>query len=504
MKSRLLTRIPTITLFAALAMPVCMAQGNPSQHKPKHKQYKLIDIDTFGGPAGYTSVNGTGNQILNGREVLTGFADTSTPDPFAPNCYNPDCYVSHAFQWKKGVMTDLGTLADGYSSAAGEINALGWIVGQSQNGDIDPLTGVPEIRAILWKDGQIINVGTLGGNESLASTVNNHGQVVGAAGNAIPDPFSLFGFGTQTRAFLWENGGIRDLGTLGGPDAAALVINERGQIAGMSYTSSTPNPDTGIPTVDPFLWENGTMRDLGTLGGTLVGFPIVANNRGQVAGNSSLAGDVTFHPFLWDRGVLRDLGTLGGDNGQASWVNEAGDVVGEADLPGSQVHDAFLWKGGVMIDLGNLGLTSFAFAINSGGQVVGHSRINDGTFRAFLWENSGPMIDLNTLIPSDSSLLLTDAVNINDQGEISGAGVPAGCQPGDVETCGHAFLLIPDGDCDGVCESRITVGQTNAVPAGYPATVKPIGEIPASPAERLRRMMRGRYQLPGQPAAPRD
>jgi probable HAF family extracellular repeat protein len=71
---------------------------------------------------------------------------------------------------------------------------------------------------------------------------------------------------------------MQDLGTLGGPDAQALFINERGQIAGTSNTSTAPNPVTGVPPRDPFLWENGKMLDLGTLGGA-VGFVIGLNNR---------------------------------------------------------------------------------------------------------------------------------------------------------------------------------------------------------------------------------
>jgi probable HAF family extracellular repeat protein len=193
----------------------------------------------------------------------------------------------------------------------------------------------------------------------------------------------------------------------------------------------------------PFVWENGKMLDLGTLGGNF-GSAQCGNNRGQVIGQSSLAGDVAFHPFLWDRGILKDLGTLGGDNGTPIWINDAGDVVGEADLPGSQAHHAFLWRKGVMTDLGTLGGNSHATAVNSRGQVVGYFYLTGRTeppFRhPFIWEKGRPMVDLNTLIPANSGLELVAADNINERGEIVGVGVPARCFP---DFCGHLFLLIP-------------------------------------------------------------
>jgi probable HAF family extracellular repeat protein len=297
----------------------------------------------------------------------------------------------------------------------------------------------------------VVDLGTLGGATSFATGINDRGLIVGASANAVPDPISFFGLGTETRTFVWKNGQMGDIGTLGGPDAWPWVgPNNRGQVSGSSYTSSTLNADTGSPTIHPFLWEDGTMTDLGSLGGTLA-FGEGVNERGEVIGISTLAGNIAgangqpiFHPFIWRDGSITDLGTLGGDNGDVSWINEAGQVVGEADLPGSETHDAFLWERGVMTDLGNLGHSSFAFAINSRGQVVGSSKANDGTLHAFLWEKGAPMIDLDVFVPEGAGLqLLTHALNINDPGEIMGLGFPRGVPPGDIDFGAHVFLLVP-------------------------------------------------------------
>jgi probable HAF family extracellular repeat protein len=458
-KSKLMTCITAITLFAALAIPVQLAAQ-------EHNHYKLIDMGTLGGPSAYKSVNAPGYQIINNAGTVAFGADTPMIDPNAPNlCFNSDCFVSHAVRWHNGVLTDLGALPGvGNGSASGAMNAHGWIAGQSQNGEIDPVSGAPETRSTLWKGDQVpIDLGTFGGNWSLANTLNNLGQVVGFATNAIPDPFPMFPpGGTQTRAFLWQNGVLQDLGTLGGPDAGAFSINERGQVAGISYTdpNETINPNTGMPTFHPFLWDHGTMTDLGTLGGTmggefLFGFEssLLVNNRGHVMGTSSLAGDQVAHPFLWSHGVMRDLGTLGGDNGTAVWLTDNDEVVGDADLsnspPGCQstncIHHAFLWKHGVMTDLGTLGTDpcSRALMMNSKGQIVGTTIAICGSLstRAFLWENGGPMVDLNTLIPASSNVSLFEADNINERGEIVATGLPPGCD--DRFSCQHLYLLIP-------------------------------------------------------------
>lgn len=414
----------------------------------QHHHYKFVDMGTLGGPASYFSGAGNGARVLNNLGTVAGYADTSTPDFYGPpNCWNLDCFMSEAFRWQDGAIHKLGALPGQNSSAVAAINGQGWIVGYSQDGLIDPLNGAPAYVPILWKNGKMINLGNLGGYESLAGDINNRGQIIGFSTNAVPDPFNPFGLPTQLRGFIWQNGVMTDLGTLGGPDTQIGVrVNERGQTTGSSDTNFVPNVTTGLPTADPFLWENGKMIDLGSFGGTL-GFGDMVNNRGQVIGVSDLPGDVTQHAFLWEDGNLQDLGTLGGTYSAPDWLNEAGEVVGGATTQGDLNYFAFLWKNGKMISLGALDgdPCSQGNALNERGQIVGESASCDflTVQRAFLWEQ-GSMVDLNSLIPPDSSLSLSAAWNTNERGEIVGVGVPPGGST-NTDYVGHLFLLIP---CD--------------------------------------------------------
>jgi probable HAF family extracellular repeat protein len=440
---------------------------DPQSYHQRHHHYKLIDMGTFGGRA--SIFNNPSYRVLNNRGTAVGQADTSIPDPYYPNCFY-DCVIDYGFAWTSGVKTDLGALPGGASSGAYAINKNGLIIGQSQNGLIDPQTGVPEARAVIWRNVEIVDLGTLGGTQSNTSAINDRGQVVGGALTATPDPFanaplsackvlptnfppcsattfavsSLYFPGTtETHAFVWQNGFMRDLGTLGGPDSTAWMGNEEGEVAGWSFTSFVANPSTGVPTVDPFVWspEDGKMVDLGGLGGTF-GAPFFMNNRSQVIGVSNLAGDQTYHAFIWDKKAgLKDLGTLKGYSllSQANWINDAGEIVGESDS--QTASHAFLWKEGVMTDLGTVAndTCSAALSINSHRQIVGFGAADCyHEDHAFLWENGGPIIDLGTLVLPGSAVTLIEALFINDQGEIAAFGK---LDNGDE----HAVMLLP---CD--------------------------------------------------------
>jgi probable HAF family extracellular repeat protein len=442
MKFRMLLTFGVLTAIAASQL-----DGQDLPKANKHHHYKLVDLGTLGGPN--SQVNGLeAIRDISRRGTVTGAADTTTTDPF---CF-VDCFVNHAFAWRNGKLTDLGALpGDGNNSYGIWIAGSGLVVGVSENGMIDPDTGTPEYHAVRWNNGSIRDLGTLGGTLSLASSANDRGEVVGAALNTVSDPwlqgpssflssFFFFPGTTQAHAFLWERGSIQDLGTLGGPDSVAAIVNESGQVAGTSFTDSAPNSTTGIPTVHPFLWEQGAMRDLGTLGGTN-SLSNYLNSRGEVVGWTTLAGDASRHAFLWHKGFLEDLGTAGGVNSEAWAVNDAGEVVGRADFSASSTdHHAFLWKRGVMTDLSTPEgqPCSTAYSINSRGGIVGDSGVCGVGGVGWLWENGGPIVALQTLISPPSDITVTGATFINDRGEIVAGGIlPNGDE--------HAILLVP---CD--------------------------------------------------------
>src|SRR5438128_10881921 len=196
---------------------------------------------------------------------------------------------------EQGCFDRLKCVAWGYSSCATWISGNGLITGMSTTGDFDPFMGGPASHAVLWKDGEIVDVGTFGGAESLALGVNTKGLVAGSATNTIPDDVS--GFGTQLRAFRWQNGLLQDLGTLGGSNAFATSLNESGEVAGCA--------DTEAIRQNAFLWKNGTMIDLGSVGGSYA-CAFQVNNHGQVMGLSTLPDNQVQRAFLDEHDGITD------------------------------------------------------------------------------------------------------------------------------------------------------------------------------------------------------
>ena len=343
---------------------------------------------------------------------------------------------------------------------------------------LDPLTGQPAEHALLWKDGKIVDLGTLGtGLESAGLYVNNAGEVVGfSTFDTAPDPSSFKG--ATIHAFIWRNGVMQDLGTLGGPGSfpSGGCNNQRdGLVAGSSSTRSGES--------HAFLWHNGQMSDIPTLGGTLAGAQC-ANDKGCFG-----------HPFSWDHGTITDLGTLGGNFTLATWLNNKGEAVGGTSTTDDESFHAVLWRSGRITDLGTLDGDCFSVAnsINSKGQIIGQSfSCPDGAVsRAVLWDQ-GSIVDLNATIPPDSTLQLTEPLNINDRAEIVGRGLPPGCD--NLDLCGRVFLLILCDSAGKACDGNLnSVSQTSVVPGTKRAIVASDSQRTKEFIERQRARIRRHY-----------
>ncbi len=283
--------------------------------------------------------------------------------------------VSHTFIWQNGIMTDVGTL-DGKSSIPYDINDQRQIVGESMTNCRVNVDGVEvcDHHAFVWQDGVMTDLGTLGGRVSVARAINEQGRVVGTSAN---------------HAFVWQDGVITDLGTLPGHISSdANGVNNQGQIVGWSFGNQGYDCDEGSCYAHAILWENGTMTDLGTLGGD-DSIANGINDQRQVIGWSRNL-DYDIHAFVWQNGTMTDLGTLGHYYSEAYAINDHGQVVGSSGTDAGGNH-AVLWQNGMIIDLGTLGGNeSGAYDINEHGQIVGWSQTATGERHAVLWTISQP------------------------------------------------------------------------------------------------------------------
>lgn len=324
--------------------------------------------------------------------------------------------------WKDGLAIDLGALGapENNSSVLFPVkNNRGVIAGISQTDTIDPLgeewscsffipfTGHTCV-GFRWEDGVMSPLPTLGGNNGFATGVDKHGRIVGWAENTIVDatcdPLSTQVL--QFRPVIWgpDEGQIQELPLF--PDdtaGAATAINDKGQIVGISgICDQAVGRRSAIHAV---IWENGTVTDMGNIGGNAWNTPVAINKYGEVTGFANVTPGSGFnaHAFRWtEEDGIEDLETIPNLNHSISQ----------------------------------------GLGINKKGQIVGMScAAGFADCRAFIWEN-GVMTDLNTLVPGYSGHLLF-ANDINDKGEITG---------GTAE--GQAFLAVPSGK-DGQTNSAI-------------------------------------------------
>jgi probable HAF family extracellular repeat protein len=229
-------------------------------------------INNSGTVVGTTYVNGTAHGTVWSPSGATDLG----ADSYALAINNSGEVVGgngSAFTVINGQLQSLGTPQGiGWSAAYG-INDGGTVVGDGQlaNGTF---------RGMVWSpNGSVTQLGTLGGNSSQATDINNSGEVVG---------FASVSSGYQ-HGFTVLDGIMIDLGTLGGGSSYAYGINDSGEIVGYSYLANGGQ--------SAFLYENGTMLDLNSLLSSNSGWDLLdaygINDAGQITGEGLYDGQLS-------------------------------------------------------------------------------------------------------------------------------------------------------------------------------------------------------------------
>ena len=369
--------------------------------------------------------------------LMAGCGEEAAPSP------HPSGLRSRSPQYQ---VAKLHSSLGGTVSRGTAIDERGWVAGFSS------LPGNGIRHAALWRDGTIVDLGTLGGPGTSSSVVwpglNDRGMVVGIAETDDLDPlheeWSCTAFlpsvtGHICLGFVWEDGVMAPLPTLGGNQGFAAGVNNRGQVVGWAETP-VHDPTCTAPQVLQFravLWEprEGAQRELPPFPGDSTSAATAINDRGQAVG---ISGDCDIavgrfsarHAVLWDRETVTEIPNLGGTTWHTPMaINQHGDVVGfsnpigPGDPQGDFISHAFFWEAHARkaLDLGTLPGDAFseAFGINSARQVVGVSFGGASGLRAFLWTD-GVMRDLNALVAGGSLDVLLSAQDIDEAGRITG------------------------------------------------------------------------------------
>ncbi len=372
-------------------------------------------------------------------------------------------------------LTDLGTLGGTFSQAFG-VNDKGWVVGfATTERDLS-------VHAFLWRRGVMTDLGTLGGSDplpySVAGSINNRGEIVGLSETSIADPLgeNFCGDFLVCLPVVWRRGEITTLPTLGGNNGVANGINNRGQIIGHTETARL-DPTCDPPQVlnyQPVIWEKGYAHKLPTIPGDPDGFVNTINDKGQAGGDTVACNLSSGHPVLWQNGKATAITGMEPVDINNRW--EATGTGGDAN----GVQHAALWRNGVVTILETLpdAAESHGNSINDKGQVTGQSCSANGwpDCTVFVWQN-GIVRDLNALATPGSSLFALDTGKMNARGQIVGLGFT---DTGNF----HGFLATPcdeenteDEDCSmeaGISLNASTVRsrRTFAVPDDLPPVLR--------------------------------
>ncbi len=322
-------RLITIAVVPVLAMA--------SSTRAQDYRYAMFEMGTLGWEKSVaTGVNNSG-QVSGWSEVTES--------------------LNHPLIWYEGAITDIDPNAPCCSNYTSSINNSGEVVGQR--------AGVGTIGVIWLPDGQLVELGTIGGRFTHPYDINDSRQVVGASNY---DPETYF-----NHPFLWEDGNIIDLGTFGGEKGEASAINNRGQVVGTAWP-----PDGRLK---PFLWENGQLIQLDVLGGEK-GWAEDINDDELIVGYSDVPGPIS-HAVKWVNRQLIDIH----DESVAQWsnangVNNNGVIIGNMNPRGTQQTTGFIIIDDHMVDLNTLApprrlrQIDRVNDINDGGMIVGTTRSN--------------------------------------------------------------------------------------------------------------------------------
>jgi probable HAF family extracellular repeat protein len=319
-------------------------------------------------------------------------------------------------------LTDLGAVPGQNVSAGYGLNAFGQAVGDSSspNGAL----------ATLFSGGKAINLGTLvAGDVSVATCINGATEIAGYEPQEFANP-------QADHAWIYSNGKLLDIhsASLFPNGTQAFAINDSGVVVGQGWLTSS--------SFHAFVYANGQIVDIGPPG-SYQASAIAINNNGQILGNAFFTSGGG-GSFIYANGKFSYLTSPPGSPvGGAYAMNSLGEVVGEVESSAGTAHAA-VYSNGTWVDLGGVTGAGFhATGINTAGQIIAtafypvqsYHPFRPGKHVAYIIGANGPVL-LNSLIAPNSGYTLTDAIAINDDGQIL-------CDASTTTSPKHAVLLTP-------------------------------------------------------------